>query len=64
LHAKGRRQALDADLMAAITNFDPSAGANLQGLKDNAPEFEKMFLSPIGIKEPGMIGVMEPVLGS
>jgi biotin carboxylase len=24
----------------------------------------KRALSPIGIKEPGMIGVMEPVLGS
>lgn len=43
LHAKGRSQALDADLMTAITNFDPSAGAKLQGMRDNAPEFEKVF---------------------
>jgi hypothetical protein len=43
LHAKNRSQALDADLMTAITNFDPSAGAKLQGLKDNAPEFERVF---------------------
>jgi hypothetical protein len=43
LHARGRRQALDADLMTSITSFDPGAGAKLQGLKDNAPEFEKVF---------------------
>jgi hypothetical protein len=31
----------------------------------DTPEADRAFLlSPIGIKEPGMIGVMEPVLGS
>jgi hypothetical protein len=43
LHEIGKRQAIDADLMNSITNFDPGAGAKLQGLKANPPEFEKVF---------------------
>ena len=36
-------------------------------MKDFSAHFRQLVegvLSPIGIKEPGMIGVMEPVLGS
>ena len=43
LHARDKRQALEADLVTSIAKFDPAAGVKLQGLKDNAPEFEKAF---------------------
>ncbi len=56
--------ASDTKAFAPTTERDGGANQTTKGREYRSLPISELLVSPIGIKEPGMIGVMEPVLGS